>query len=161
LEHPDRGRFCDTGRVNPGLVAASDATVNILGGGLVALGVVLLAVTAVFWRSAVEDPVVLAPLEVMADRRFARADESTRSALLNQVRPEGAEPVVHDAAPPVLAREPDSEPARPTRDPFPHDDDAVDVRERHGDPVPAIIDPLLSQSASESETRPDHPRTGE
>ncbi|MFM9226832.1 MAG: hypothetical protein ACKOQ1_09470, partial [Actinomycetota bacterium] len=59
--------------MNPGLVAASDTTVNILGGGLVALGLVLLAVTVVFWRSSVEDPDVLAPLEVMADRRFARS----------------------------------------------------------------------------------------
>ncbi|MFM9084375.1 MAG: hypothetical protein ACKOQ7_10955 [Actinomycetota bacterium] len=149
--------------MNPGLVAASDTTVYILGGGLVALGLVLRAVTGVFWRSAVEDPDVLAPLEVMADRRFARADESKRLALLNQVRPEGAEPVVHHAAPPVLVREPDSEPDRPFRDPFPHDDDAVDIRERDGEPVPAIIDPLLSQRASETETetRPDHPRTGE
>lgn len=131
-----------------GSVTASNVTVNILGGGLVVLGLALLAVTVVFWRAAVEDPEVLAPLEVMADRRFARGDESRRLALLNQVRPEGAEPIVHHAAPPVLAREPASEPERPFRDPFPHDDDAVDVRERSGEPVPAIIDPLLSQRAA-------------
>ena len=147
----------------PGLVAATNMTVNILGGGLVALGLVLLGATVVFWRAAVEDPEVLAPLEVMADRRFARADESKRLALLNQVRPEGTEPVVHHAAPPVLVREPESEPERAFRDPFPHDDDAVDVRERTEASVPAIIDPLLSQRAAEArtETHPDDHDTGE
>lgn len=161
---PLRSRcVCETGRVDAGFVVASNATVNVLGGALVILGVVLLAVTVSFWRAAVEDPEVLAPLEVMADRRFARADESKRLALLNQVRPEGAEPVVHLAAPPVLTREPDSEPERPFRDPFPHDDDAVDVRERTGEPVPTIIDPLLSQRAAERDldSDPDTTDTGE
>jgi hypothetical protein len=35
-------------------------------------------------------------------------------------------------------REPISEPEKPFQDPFPHDDDAVDV-------LPSIIDPLLIQ----------------
>jgi Na+-transporting methylmalonyl-CoA/oxaloacetate decarboxylase gamma subunit len=115
---------------------ATDAMVNILGVGLIALGLVLLVITISFWKSAVEDNSVLAPLEVMADRRFARANDSRRLAMLNKVRPEGAEPVTQLASPPVLLREPVSEPAKPFRDPFPHDDDAVDV-------VPSTIDPLL------------------
>lgn len=113
-------------------------TINILGGGLVVLGVILLVVTLTFWRSAAVDPEVLAPLEVMADRKFARSDNSRRLALLNQVRPEGAEPVTQHAVTPVLSREPLTEPAPVFRDPFPHDDDAVDV-------VPATIDPLLNR----------------
>lgn len=115
---------------------ATDAMVNILGVGLIALGLVLLVTTISFWKSAVDDNSVLAPLEVMADRRFARANDSRRLAMLNKVRPEGAEPVTQLASPPVLLREPVSEPAKPFRDPFPHDDDAVDV-------VPSTIDPLL------------------
>lgn len=115
---------------------ATDAMVNVLGAGLIALGLVLLVFTISFWRSAVEDNNVLAPLEVMADRRFARANDSRRLAMLNKVRPEGAEPVTQLASPPVLMREPVSEPTKPFRDPFPHDDDAVDV-------VPSTIDPLL------------------
>lgn len=115
---------------------ATDAMVNILGVGLIALGLVLLVITISFWKSAVEDNSVLAPLEVMADRRFARANDSRRLAMLNKVRPEGAEPVTQLASPPVLLREPVSEPAKPFHDPFPHDDDAVDV-------VPSTIDPLL------------------
>ena len=127
------------------LVVASSMSVNVLGIGLIVLGLVLLMVTLAFWRGAVEDPEVLAPLEVMADRSFAKADETKRLALLNHVRPEGAEPVVHHVAPAVLSREPVSEPVRPFRDPFDHADDAVDV-------VPqtvSIIDPLLNQNHEE------------
>ena len=124
---------------------ASSTSVNALGVGLIVLGLVLLFVTLGFWRGAVEDPEVLAPLEVMADRSFARADETKRLALLNQVRPEGAEPVVHLAVPPVLAREPLSEPERPFRDPYDHSDDAVDVVAA----PTSVIDPLLNQQQEE------------
>ena len=125
--------------MSPEVVIATNMTVNIIGIGLIVLGLVLLVATLAFWRAAVEDPEVLAPLEVMADRKFARADESVRTQMLNQVRPDGAElPETAAAAQSVLTREPVSEPERPFRDPFPHDDDAVDI-------VPMVIDPLLSQ----------------
>lgn len=127
-----------------GLVA-SNMVVNGLAGGFVLLGIVLLVVTLRYWRGAVDDHVSLAPLEVMADRKFARADETKRLALLNSVRPDGADPVVHLAAPSALNREPLVEPERAFRDPFSHDDDAVDVVEEAPQP-PAVtfIDPLLS-----------------
>lgn len=117
---------------------AADMAINLLGGGLVVLGIILLVVTLAFWRSSTVDPEVLAPLEVMADRKFARSDDSRRLALLNQVRPDGAEPITQHAAAPVLTREPLTEPAPVFNDPFPHDDDAVDV-------VPSTIDPLLNR----------------
>lgn len=126
-------------------VVASSMSVNVLGIGLIVLGLVLLVVTLAFWRSAVEDPEVLAPLEVMADRGFARADETKRLALLNVVRPSGAEPIVHHVAPAVLVREPLSEPERPFRDPYDHADDAVDVVPQ----ISGIIDPLLKQKDEE------------
>ena len=121
-------------------------TVNIIGVGLIVLGMVLLVVTTMFWRAAVEDPEVLAPLEVMADRRFARADDTRRRDLLNEVRPSGAAPVTEESREPVLMREPVSEPERPFRDPFPHDDDAVDVVPQRTHSVPQIIDPLLNKT---------------
>lgn len=117
---------------------ASNVTINVVGVGLVVLGVALLVSTLAFWRSAVDDSVVLAPLEVMADRKFARADETKRLAMLNDVRPDNAEPIVHHVSPTMLMREPMSEPEKPYVDTFAHDDDAVDV-------VPSFIDPLLSQ----------------
>jgi len=124
--------------VTIGLLFASKLSVNLIGGGLVILGIVLLIATLAFWRSAIEDPEVLAPLEIMADRAFARAGQAKRTEMLNEVRTDGAEPIIHHVAPAVLMREPISEPVKPFRDPFPHDDDAVDV-------LPSIIDPLLIQ----------------
>ena len=124
--------------VTIGLLLASKLSVNVIGGGLVVLGIALLIATLAFWRAAIEDPAVLAPLEIMADRSFARADQAKRTEMLNEVRTDDAEPITHHIAPAVLMREPVSEPERPFRDPFPHDDDAVDV-------LPSIIDPLLIQ----------------
>jgi len=124
--------------VTIGLLLASKLSVNVIGGGLVVLGVVLLIATLAFWRAAIEDPAVLAPLEIMADRSFARADQVKRTEMLNEVRTEGAEPIIHHIAPATLIREPISEPEKPFHDPYPHDDDAVDV-------LPSIIDPLLIQ----------------
>ncbi len=124
--------------VTIGLLLASKMSVNLIGGGLVVLGLALLVATLAFWRAAIEDPAVLAPLEIMADRSFARADQVRRTEMLNDVRTDGAEPIIHHVAPPVLMREPISEPEKPFHDPFPHDDDAVDV-------LPSIIDPLLNQ----------------
>ena len=126
----------------PGI--ATNMGVNLIGGGLIVLGIVLLVVTLVFWRSAVEDPAVLAPLEVMADRRFARASDVERIGMLDEHRVPGAAEVVHDVSVPVLSREPVSEPERPFRDPYGHDDDAVDVVG-----APATIDPLLQPRLEE------------
>lgn len=120
---------------------ASKLSVNIIGGGLLVLGIVLLIVTLAFWRSATVDHAVLAPLEIMADRSFARANESRRLGMLNQMRPKGAAPIVQHAAPPVLMREPHFEPERSFHNHVSRDDDAVDV-------LPPIIDPLLSQHQS-------------
>jgi hypothetical protein len=122
--------------------AATSATINVVGVLLVLLGIVLFVTTIAFWRAAVEDPSVLAPLEVMADRKFARADDERRVDMLNSVRPDGAAPIEYHIAPPVLMREPVSEPEQPFRDPYPHDDDAVDL-------VPGFIDPLLHQQNKE------------
>lgn len=128
------------------VVVAANMTVNVIAIGLIVLGVVLFVVTISFWRSSVEDPSVLAPLEIMQDRKFARADAERRTQLLNTVRtPDAPVPVSADASSPLL-REPASEPERPFRDPFPHDDDAVDV-------VPRVIDPLLSQQQSPRDER--------
>jgi hypothetical protein len=125
--------------MSPEVVIAANMTVNIIGFGLIVLGLALLIATLAFWRAAVEDPEVLAPLEVMADRRYARADELVRAEMLNEVRPDGAEVIEPQMpAPSVLSREPSSEPERAFRDPYPHDDDAVDI-------VPMVIDPLLNQ----------------
>lgn len=123
-------------------VAASNMTVNLVGGGLFVLGVVLLVTTISLLRGATVDPEVLAPLEVMADRKFTRADIEERSQLLNNVRLQDAEMVDVSVLATPLLREPVSEPIRPWKDPFPHDDDAIDIVPA----APPIIDPLLQQN---------------
>lgn len=144
--------------MSPTALVASDMAVNALSVAMILTGAVLFVVTVRFWRSAGEDPEVLAPLEVMGDRRFARAAEEERLGLLNSVRPEGALPIDHVEAPPVLEHEP-AQQRRPFRDRFDHRDDAVDVVETDDDPdgavrtsaVPPVIDPLLSQQQREPE----------
>lgn len=115
-------------------VVAANTLVNIIGGGLIIVGIVVLWATVAFWRGTHQDHSVLAPLEVMGERKFARADEGERLDLLNDVRPEGAPRVQVIAEPEVLSHEPADARERPFRDTFDHSDDAVDV-----------IDPLLSQ----------------
>lgn len=117
-------------------VVAANMPLHLMGVGLVILGLVLLMVTIILWRGAVYDPEVLGPLEVMADRKFARATNDGRAALLDMARTEGSEAVELSQDAVALFREPLSEPIRPWRDPYPHDDDAVDI-------VPSVIDPLL------------------
>ena len=120
-------------------------SVTLVGAAMMTLGLVLCWVTVALWRSAAVDPEVLAPLEVMADRKFGRAEQEGRIDLLNSVRPAGAEVPVSEHVVSPLVREPLREPVRPFRDPFPHDDDAVDVL-----PVaPPIIDPLLRNNDTE------------
>lgn len=128
---------------------AADLTVNAVALGMVVLGAALFLVTLRFWRSAGEDPAVLAPLEVMSDRRFARADDDGRTAILNEVRPDGAEHPAEIVAPSVLDHEP-AEQERPFRDTFDHTDDAVDVVDEPA-AVPQVIDPLLSRTAQNDE----------
>ncbi|MGA1362317.1 MAG: hypothetical protein ACO36A_05320 [Ilumatobacteraceae bacterium] len=130
------------------LLFAADLTVNAVAFGMVALGAALFMATLRFWRSAGEDPAALAPLEVMGDRRFARADEDGRAAILNGVRPTGAEHPAEIVAPPVLDHEP-AEQVRTLRDTFDHTVDAVDVVEATA--VPRVIDPLLSRATENDE----------
>ena len=120
----------------------SQLFVNLIAGGLIFIGLGLLSATIIFWRSAHPDPELLGPLEIMYDRKFARANEQERLALRNQYRPVDADPVVESEAPAVLSREPDSEPLKEVLDSFSHDDDAVDVIQKPS-VVPDLIDPLI------------------
>jgi hypothetical protein len=69
----------------------STRTILLVVGGLVAMGVLLTVVTVWFWRSTRPDHPVLAPLEIMGDRRFVAKSAFEQRQLLDGVRPEGAE----------------------------------------------------------------------
>lgn len=114
---------------------------------MVLLGVVLFVVTVMLWRGAVNDPAVLAPLEIMADRRFARADDEARHGMLDEHRGTAPDVTMEEIESAVLFREPVMEPDRPWVDPFPHDDDAVDIVKSETN----VIDPLLRQRPHQSE----------
>ncbi len=53
---------------------------------LVATGLALVGLTLRFWSSARPETVALAPLEIMSDRRYQRATENERSAMVDAVR---------------------------------------------------------------------------
>ena len=73
--------------------ASSTRKVYLLAAGLAALGITLLVITVWFWRSTRPDPALLAPLEVMGDRKFRNLDGVAQHELLNSVRPEDAQPL--------------------------------------------------------------------
>jgi len=72
---------------------SSTRKVYLLAAGLAALGVALLIITVWFWRSTRADPALLAPLEVMGERKFRNLDDVAQQDLLNSVRPEDAQPM--------------------------------------------------------------------
>lgn len=77
-------------------------TVSSIVGLLVALGLALAMIAVWVWRSTRPDPELLAPLEVMGERRWRRADPVAQRRTLDAVRPEEAEPLTPSAAPPVI-----------------------------------------------------------
>lgn len=136
--------------------AQSSMTVNLVGGALVAFGVALFVVTISFWRSAPADSEVLAPLEVMEDRDFARADPQERVNLLNKFRPRGASRITRIQAPPQLLRAPETDPVDEFDDDY---DPSLDTGHDDEQPsVPSVIDPLLRSTQSANSSHATRPR---
>ncbi len=73
--------------------ASSTRKVYLLAGGLALLGLALLVITVWFWRSTRPEPELLAPLEIMGDRKFRRLDVNGQQDLLDSVRPDDAQPL--------------------------------------------------------------------
>lgn len=67
---------------------------------LVALGVGLLLVAVWLYRTTRPDPELLAPLEAMGERKWRRGDPVWQRRRLDELRPQGAEPLAPSAAPP-------------------------------------------------------------
>lgn len=90
---------------------------------LIAVGLGLSVLTWWFWTTARPEPVSLAPLEIMSDRRYSRASEDERKEMINSA---------HDLV--VAAKSP-----RKTRR-------TTQRTERHSQPEPSKskpVDPLL------------------
>lgn len=74
--------------------------------GLVAIGVVFILLGIWLFRQTRYDPPVLAPLERMGDKEWRRQrDPATQRRVLDEVRPNGAEPLRHESSPPNLDAE--------------------------------------------------------
>ncbi len=111
---------------------------------MVVAGVLVLAVTVWFWRSTRPEPPALAPLEVMGERGFVRADHDEQQRRLDKARPPGGEaeadgepaaiaPPVSDAADAPVEPAPPAEPEAPAPEP---ETDADAVAEEHHDHTP-------------------------
>ena len=61
-------------------------SLKFLGLAMIAIGGGLVGVTIWFWNAARPDPEVLAPLEIMGDRNFIKANDREKIRLLNSVR---------------------------------------------------------------------------
>lgn len=69
---------------------------------LVAMGLALVMVAVWLHRTTRPDPELLAPLEVMGERRWRRADPVWQRRRLDEVRPRGATPLQPSIAPPDI-----------------------------------------------------------
>lgn len=105
---------------------------------LVALGVALVMLAVWLHRTTRPDPDVLAPLEVMGERRWRRADPVAQRRMLDEYRPEGAKPLTPSAAPPMIDVAFDAGPSASGFDDL-HRDDALGETEREWPPAPVVI----------------------
>jgi hypothetical protein len=94
----------------PALLGAGDPgstrLVYAMVAGLLVVGVAFLFLGIWLFRQTRYDPPVLAPLERMGDKKWRRqSDPATQRRVLDEVRPEGAEPLRHESSPPELDAE--------------------------------------------------------
>lgn len=112
---------------------------------LIALGIALAMVAVWLYRSTRPDPELLAPLEVMSERRWRRADPVGQRRTLDQARPSDAAPLAPSVAPPQLDEAFD---AGPTAVGFDDLDGELDTRSSAGMvPPPSDFAPPMAGTA--------------
>lgn len=97
---------------------------------LVAMGLALAMVAVWLYRATRPDPELLAPLEAMGERSWQRLDPVGQRRRLDELRPDGAEPISSSVAPPVIDETFDAEPAAPDFDDLRDDPSAPAERNR-------------------------------
>jgi hypothetical protein len=110
-------------------------TVTSLVALLAVIGVSLVMVAVWLFRVTRPDPELLAPLEVMGERRWRRADPVSQRRLLDLVRPEGAQPLEPSPLPPDLDEAFDRGPDASGFEDLHDDGDRGDDGGRHGAPI--------------------------
>lgn len=128
------------------MIAIIDLRVAIVAVLCIAASVGLAALTFWFWRNARLESPVLAPLEVMSERRFMGASEDRRQVLLDEVRSLASVPRV---SPQKLALTETVLPLVEDLEVAPFMDEPSDQFYEesvdHNEPVAPIIDPLLGR----------------
>jgi hypothetical protein len=118
---------------------------------LIAIGAALVALTIWLVRVTRHEPEYLAPLELMASRRWRRADPVAQRRMLDEVRPELAEPLSPSAPPPSGDDEFDLGPRLRSFDDLSADAE-VPMSTDAGDlPQTADADPTVALSADDME----------
>lgn len=85
------------------MLAIIDLRVALVAVMCIAVSIGLAALTVRFWRDARLESPVLAPLEVMSERRFTKAPEDRQQLLLDEVRGLAAAPRVSPPKPAARA----------------------------------------------------------
>ncbi len=128
---------------------------------LVVLGVALLMLAVWLHRKTRPDPELLAPLEVMGERKWRRADPVWQRRRLDAIRPIGAAPLEPSIAPPDIDEAFDDGPAASGFDDFhSHDQDvSTETGESAGDDVaPALPPPSADLAPVSGQTPQGLPR---
>ena len=112
---------------------------------LVALGVALVMMAIWLFKSTRPDPELLAPLEVMGERKWRRGDPVWQRRRLDAIRPDGAAPLEPSIAPPDIDEAFDQGPSATGFDDF--HDVALD---KPGSPEGDLSSPQLSDAAAAS-----------
>ena len=129
---------------------------------LVALGLGLAMLAVWLYRTTRPDPELLAPLEVMGDRKWRRADPVAQRRTLDAVRPKQARPLEPSAAPPVLDESFDAGPTAGGFDDLHADADADHDADHDGDARPRDeFDPPIGDTTPQQIDRPDDDFTHE
>jgi hypothetical protein len=121
---------------------------------LVALGIALVMLAIWLFRSTRPDPELLAPLEVMGERKWRRGDPVWQRRRLDQIRPHGAAPLEPSIAPPDIDEAFDQGPSAAGFDDF-HDVALAEPGSSEGDrssPQPSETAAALGRSADLSDT---------
>jgi hypothetical protein len=116
---------------------------------LVAIGAGLVALTIWLVRVTRHEAEYLAPLELMASRRWRRADPVAQRRMLDEIRPEGAEPLSPSPPPPGGDDEFDLGPRLRSFEDLSADADPPAVTDTGGLPQTADADPTVAVSTDD------------
>lgn len=129
---------------------------------LVALGLGLAMLAVWLYRTTRPDPELLAPLEVMGEHKWRRADPVAQRRTLDEVRPTHARPLEPSAAPPVIDEAFDAGPSAPGFDDLHADADAGAAEgPADGEPAPDRDDRSVGDVTPQQIERPEDDFTQE